>query len=180
MANNTKQVIAQAYADLIAKKNIDRVTVKDVAEACGITRQTFYYHFQDLLDVIEWSIRHQTEKIVKQSQQEESLEDMLCTFLNSASQNRYLARKILASQKRYQIDSLIIESVRSWLTGLYDKKCGTSVSSDRQTQFTIQFYTYAICGVLLETVMGDETDIRQKAQQVVQLMQSGCSQTPVM
>ena len=69
MANNTKQVIAQAYADLIAKKNIDRVTVKDVAEACGITRQTFYYHFQDLLDVIEWSIRHQTEKIVKQSQQ---------------------------------------------------------------------------------------------------------------
>lgn len=180
MANNTKQVIAQAYADLIAKKNIDRVTVKDVAEACGITRQTFYYHFQDLLDVIEWSIRSQTEKIVKQSQQEESMEDMLCTFLTSASQNRYLARKILASQKRYQIDSLIIESVRSWLTELYEKKCGTSVSSDSQTQFSIQFYTYAICGVLLETVMGDETDIRQKAQQIMQLMQSGCSQSPAM
>ena len=105
---------------------------------------------------------------------------MLCTFLTSASENRYLARKILASQKRYQIDSLIVESVRSWLTGLYEKKCGTSVSSDSQTLFSIQFSTYAICGVLLETVMGDEADIRKKAQQIVQLMQSGCSQSPAM
>ena len=103
-----------------------------------------------------------------------------CTFLTSASQNRYLARKILASQKRYQIDSLIIESVRSWLTGLYEKKCGTAVSSDRQTQFSIQFYTYAICGILLETVMGEEADIRQKAQQIVQLICSGSSQYPAM
>ena len=47
MASNTKFAILAAYANLITQKNIDKVTVKDVVDICGITRQTFYYHFQD-------------------------------------------------------------------------------------------------------------------------------------
>ena len=170
MANNTKQAIAQAYADLIAKKNIDRVTVKDVAEACGITRQTFYYHFQDLLDVIEWSMHRLTENMLKQSLQENNMEDALCAFLAAAHENRYIARKILDSQKRYQISSLIICSIRTWLTAMSQGgKFGESVLPEN-ADFTIQFYTYAIAGVLLETVMNEETDNRAKAKQIVHLM----------
>ena len=172
MATNTKLTIAQAYADLLTKKNVDKVTVKDVVEVCGITRQTFYYHYQDLLDVIEWSIRRQTEIILQESLQQDNLEDVLCSFLTAACKNRPLARKILTSQKRFETNSLIIDSIRTWLTRVYQEKCKDAKLSPQQTEFAIQFYTYAIGGVLLETVMSDDTDMRSKAEHIVQLMKT--------
>ena len=50
MAGVTKKAIAEAFLLAAQQKPIDKVTVKDVVGICGITRQTFYYHFQDLLE----------------------------------------------------------------------------------------------------------------------------------
>ena len=55
MPVQVKPMIAEAFIRLSKQKNIDKITVKDLVEACGISRQTFYYHFQDILEVIEWS-----------------------------------------------------------------------------------------------------------------------------
>ncbi len=57
MPINKKEVIADAFVSLAQRKNADKITVKDLVEACGISRQTFYYHFQDILEVIEWSMQ---------------------------------------------------------------------------------------------------------------------------
>ena len=53
MPVNVKNLIAETFVRLSDEKNIDKITVKDIVEACGISRQAFYYHFQDLLEVIE-------------------------------------------------------------------------------------------------------------------------------
>lgn len=56
MPVNVKGMIADTFMQLSREKNVDKITVKDLVERCGISRQTFYYHFQDLLEVIEWSM----------------------------------------------------------------------------------------------------------------------------
>ena len=53
MPVNVKNLIAETFVKLSDEKNIDKITVKDIVEACGISRQAFYYHFRDLLEVIE-------------------------------------------------------------------------------------------------------------------------------
>ena len=50
MPVQVKPMIAEAFIRLSKQKNIDKITVKDLVEACGISRQTFYYHFQDILE----------------------------------------------------------------------------------------------------------------------------------
>lgn len=67
MPSDTKQAIAAAFAQLSQKKPVDKITVKDLVEHCGISRQTFYYHFQDILDVMEWSIRQLPQKATDNS-----------------------------------------------------------------------------------------------------------------
>lgn len=54
MANDTKKLIADSLTSLLEHKQLDRITVKYLVEYCGISRQTFYYHFQDIMDVLEW------------------------------------------------------------------------------------------------------------------------------
>ena len=59
---NTKQVIFDAFMALSREKSVDKITVKDLVETCHISRQTFYYHFQDIVEVIEWAFEQALEE----------------------------------------------------------------------------------------------------------------------
>ena len=54
MAIDTKQMIASKLFELLDHEKPENVTVKRLVEECGISRQTFYYHFKDIMDVMEW------------------------------------------------------------------------------------------------------------------------------
>ncbi|MBE5774619.1 MAG: TetR family transcriptional regulator, partial [Clostridiales bacterium] len=68
-------------SELIEKRSLDKITVKDLVEECGISRQTFYYHFQDLFDVVEWMMERILERKIEEglciSDPEEALYGML-------------------------------------------------------------------------------------------------------
>lgn len=51
MQRNAKAEIVESFKQLLNKKSIDRITVKEVCEQCGVNRQTFYNHFTDILNV---------------------------------------------------------------------------------------------------------------------------------
>ena len=57
MPVDMKAVIAGTYLQLVQHGNVDKITVKALIDACHISRQTFYYHFRDIMDVLEWSIQ---------------------------------------------------------------------------------------------------------------------------
>ena len=52
MPLDVKAAVADALLELIRRKDADKITVKDLVEVCGISRQTFYYHFKDIVDVV--------------------------------------------------------------------------------------------------------------------------------
>ena len=54
MATSTKKALAAALKKMMEVKPIDKITVKDLVEICGVNRQTFYYHFDDVYDLLEW------------------------------------------------------------------------------------------------------------------------------
>ena len=54
MASTTKKALADALKKMMVIKPIDRITVNDLVETCGVSRQTFYYHFDDVYDLLEW------------------------------------------------------------------------------------------------------------------------------
>ena len=52
---STKKALESSLKKLMLKKPLDKITIRDVTEDCGISRAAFYYHFQDIYDLIEWS-----------------------------------------------------------------------------------------------------------------------------
>lgn len=53
MPSFTKKAIVESFLRLVGKKPIDKITVRDVVDECGINRNTFYYYFQDIYAVLE-------------------------------------------------------------------------------------------------------------------------------
>ena len=60
---NAKYKLADSVKKCMKTAPVDRITVKDIAEGCGLTRQTFYRNFKDKYDLINWYF----DKLVQQS-----------------------------------------------------------------------------------------------------------------
>ena len=54
MAQTTKRALGASLKKLLAEKPLDKITVGDITQDCEVNRQTFYYHFKDVYDLIEW------------------------------------------------------------------------------------------------------------------------------
>ena len=54
MTNATKLALEKSLKHLLLKKPLDKITINDLTTDCGISRMTFYYHFKDIYDLVEW------------------------------------------------------------------------------------------------------------------------------
>ena len=50
----TKNALAQAMKELMAERSMEKITVSDITERCFISRKSFYYHFKDKYDLVNW------------------------------------------------------------------------------------------------------------------------------
>ena len=82
MPVNMKDTIAEAFLAMTARKSIDKITVKDLVEACHISRQTFYYHFQDIVEVIEWAFEQALDQALSRSLAADSAEEALRSLIS--------------------------------------------------------------------------------------------------
>ena len=55
MSQITKRALEQSLKNLLLQKPLTKITINDIAGDCGINRMTFYYHFKDIYDLVEWS-----------------------------------------------------------------------------------------------------------------------------
>lgn len=78
MAKFTRQAIMYSLLNLLQEKSIDKITVKDICEMCEINRNTFYYYYGDIYQVLEELLRTEMEKSLKEKQVNNSFyEDFL-------------------------------------------------------------------------------------------------------
>ena len=78
MAKFTRQAIMYSLLKLLQEKSIDKITIKDICELCEINRNTFYYYYSDIYQVLEELLKFETEKSLKEDQKYESFyEDFL-------------------------------------------------------------------------------------------------------
>lgn len=65
-SDQTKHALAAALKELIAQKPIDKITIHDITERCGIRRQNFYYHFENVYDLMRWMFQEEAMSLLRQ------------------------------------------------------------------------------------------------------------------
>lgn len=170
MPANMKQRIASAFTQLARSGDVDKITVTSLVEACGISRQTFYYHFQDILDVIQWCFQQSVEQTALLCRKAEGPQQAMELFVDSAVENHPLILHLLRSQLRAQMEALLIRSIRDTLVQLL-RSCGTPLDiplADVDT--ALDFYAFAIGGLLLQHCGQPHLDREQLAGRLCRLL----------
>ena len=96
-ATNTRYRLANALKDLVRSKPLDKITVKQIADACGVSRQTFYRCFLDKYDLVNWYF----ERLVERSFQEMEVS----LTLREGLRNKFRFRKIIDFTPRKRVSS---------------------------------------------------------------------------
>lgn len=84
MANLTRGAIKAALIKLLNERPLSQVTVKDIVSECGINRNTFYYHYQGVPELIEEIVDDEAEAIIQNHPTLETLEDCLAAVVQAA------------------------------------------------------------------------------------------------
>lgn len=165
MPVNTKAMIADTLHNMMQQKNFDKITVTELVEACNISRQTFYYHFQDILEVVEWSVRQALQKALNQSLKSDEPEQSVRFFVDMALESSTQMERLLHSQYREQFERAFLDGLEAYLREMIRHRAPDAAQNHVDSEVAVRFCACGIAGVLLrfscERDMGAERMTRQ-------------------
>lgn len=148
MAIDTKEVIAQAVRTLLIDKKVKKLTVKDIVEECNITRQTFYYHFEDIPDLLKWIAGQASEKIMKECAAQGDPESGLRYFFLLALNIRPIINRGMQSNYREELEKLLISQFYSYIEEVAEKDNLYPDCSRADLKLILRYHSYAVMGIL--------------------------------
>lgn len=64
-SDQTKRALADALKRLMAQKPVDKISIRELSDLCGIRRQNFYYHFEDVYDLMRWMFQEEAVSLLR-------------------------------------------------------------------------------------------------------------------
>lgn len=152
MAPSTKLALSNSLKHLLQKKFLDDITVKEIVEDCEVNRQTFYYHFRDIYDLLHWFLEHETAEALQDAA---NWQEALMAAFHYIQNNHALIYHIYRSGGREHLDCQLFTMSRKLSAKLLEMAAGQTVLSERDKDFLIDFYMYALAGTMLGWMADD-------------------------
>ena len=174
MANFTEKAIVETLNELLEKQTIDKITVKELTEACGISRNTFYYHFHDIYEVLTRNFIERTDAMLKAHEEDESWENLFNDVLGFLYENKKAINHIYWSVDRETIDRFLDKVVYNYTRSVVEEESGHGRYSDRTISLAADFYNNALLGAVLGWI---EDDMNESPEELAHLYNSVFSGT---
>ena len=164
MSQITKRALEQSLKNLLLKKPLTKITVGDIAEECGINRMTFYYHFKDIYDLVEWSCLEDAKKALDEKKTYETWQQGLLQIFEAAQENKPFILNVYRCVHREQVERYLQPLVDQLLLDVLNEEIGEMTLRDEDKQFIAQIYSYIFIGLMLDWI---KDDMRADPQQIV-------------
>ncbi len=148
MATSTKKALADALKKMMVIKPIDKITVNDLVETCGVSRQTFYYHFDDVYDLLEWVFEEDANANLPSEIIYDNWKSDVTMWFKYLYENSTFALNVYNSNSRLYMLRYIRGRLRSCIRG-FSEIVAENRAIDRQDfEFIVEFYSYIVVGII--------------------------------
>lgn len=152
MSQTTKRALGASLKKLLLQKPLNKITISDIAEECGISRMTFYYHFKDIYDLVEWTCVEDAAQALEGKKTYDTWQEGFLNIFSAVQANKPLIMNVYRCVSRERIEQYLNPLIHSLILGVVqEKSVGMSVGEADQ-QFIANFYEYAFIGVMLEWI----------------------------
>ena len=172
MSEVTKRALEQSLKNLLLKKPLTKITINDITEDCGINRMTFYYHFKDIYDLVEWSCLEDARKALEEKKTHDTWQEGFLNIFEAVLANKPFVMNVYRCVDREQVEKYLKPLTDGLIMGVIDEQStGITVDDlvmgvineeavrirvrDEDKEFIAKVYSYVLIGVMLDWIKGD-------------------------
>lgn len=167
MSKMTKKALASSLKKLMEQKPLSKITVTDITEECGINRHTFYYHFQDIFDLVEWIYLTEAEEAISAPGAPGSWEEGLRRLFTYGQENKRFVMGTYESFQKEHLQKFTQKHVEILVCKVLSERAESQDIPDSSIEFLISFYTYAYTGVILNWI---ENGMKEDPDTVIKML----------
>lgn len=150
----TEKAIIETFIDLLNRKPLDKITVKDLVDECGVNRSTFYYYFEDIYDLLNRVFEIETQKALENNIPYERWLDGFDEAISFALKNKRAIYHIYNSVSREQLDTYLSSVVGDLLRKAVEHQAEGLSVSEEDKQLVVDLYRFALVGMINEWLEG--------------------------
>ena len=162
MATMTREILSDTLKNLLRKKSLDRITVTELVSVAGVNRQTFYYNFQDIYDLLEWTIDREALIAFEDITDYEKWKTWLVNVFKYFQKNKRMIHNVFQPLARPVIERYLqtcFEPVIDKVIRFYKRKyVETKNLSEKDLKFIVKTYTLIVIGLVFEWVDNEITE----------------------
>ena len=169
MSDITKRAISASLKNLLREKKLNKITVQDIADDCGINRQTFYYHFQDKYELLSWIYYQEAFLPIMDGISFDNWDERIYCLFDLMKKERYFYVNTIKHASNYFQEYLmkIAETILDEAIDVIDADLGID-EDDRA--LIVRFYAYGVCGTVVQwATTGMKMEPRELANHMKQL-----------
>ena len=151
MSNLTKKALRETMIKALNERPLDKIKVKELVEECGVNRNTFYYHYKDIYELLADIFETETEAIAEDFQDED--DDWERIFIESsrfALENKKMIFNVYNSISRETLERYLYNVSTHSVARYVNKQAVGMNVSERDKELIILFYKHAVVGIILE------------------------------
>ncbi len=161
---NTKHTLVASLKKFMETKPLSKITISEICNDCGMNRKTFYYHFEDIYDMLQWMLEQEALIVVKQFDMLNDYEEVIRFIIDYVDANNHILSCAYDAMGREGMKRFFFAdfniSIRTIIEGM-EKSLKLSVSPNYK-QFLCDFYTNALSGILLDWFLDRSTRTREE------------------
>ncbi len=159
-SDQTKHALAAALKELMAQRPIDKITIHDITERCGIRRQNFYYHFEDVYDLMRWMFQEEAVSLLRQHEGTLLWQEGLLQLFRYIEENKAVCLCALRSVGREHLKRFFetdIHAIIHRTVEQFGHEVGaiSAGATEADIELTTHFYVVALTGMLESWLLGE-------------------------
>lgn len=164
MKQNAKAAIVDSFKQLLSKKSIDKITVKEICEHCDVNRQSFYNHFTDIMDIFKSIFFQELSIEIAQNRTFDTWGGGFLATMNYLKKNSKMILHVYNSSYWPEANTYFTNLSNRLLNDVVEecvKKMEVKLR-DKDQNFIVNFYRHVFNGLLIDWVsegMEEEPDI---------------------
>lgn len=159
--SSTKRMLADALMKLMETKPLNKISIHEITEGCRVNRQTFYYHFHDIFDLLEWVYREEARTLFGQKENSFSLSEGIFHVLQYIRRNEAFCRCTLQSLGHKHLRKFFYDGIYNVIFSVVNEFSSDLNVSEQHKGFIAHFYTVSFTGFIenwLQEGLKDDPD----------------------
>ncbi|WP_099225283.1 TetR/AcrR family transcriptional regulator [Listeria costaricensis] len=152
-SNLTKKAIAEVLMELCEHKRFDKLKIADLTSACGLNRQTFYYHFNDIYALLAWAYEDQSLKFLREGVTLDNWDRRVLQMLDKMEEKKAFYHNTVSADQKVLSDCFF-EVTNQLFLELFHRIDPDGKVSVQDREFYARFFTYGCTGVLINWIRG--------------------------